>query len=238
MKYKRELILSAACFLMSLLCFGGWIRIQAENPAGRIAPKILRLHVLAGTNSPKDQKLKLEVKSFLIETLAACLPEASAGKEGICDYVNRNKAQLEEEIEAFAAGKGSPCSARVCVTSAYFPAKAYGGLVFPCGTYDAVQVTLGEGRGRNWWCVLYPRLCFSDAVHAVLPEESREELRKLLGEEDYNALIEQKIALWPFSPSKNKGSLQETPLKLTVRSGLAQWLSGPARSGSKIPQPR
>ncbi len=79
---------------------------------------------------------------------------------------------------------------QICVTQAYFPTKAYGDLVLPCGTYDTVQVVLGEGRGRNWWCVLYPSLCFIDSTHGVIPEQSKEELRGLLPEEDFSAVMD------------------------------------------------
>ena len=64
-------------------------------------------------------------------------------------------------------------------------------MVLPCGTYDTVQVELGQARGRNWWCVLYPRLCFIDATHSVLPQSSRQELQALLPEEDYLSLFEE-----------------------------------------------
>ena len=76
------------------------------------------------------------------------------------------------------------------MTKAYFPTKAYGDLVLPCGTYDTVQVQLGQARGRNWWCVLYPRLCYVDATHSILPESSRQELKLLLSDEDYTKLLD------------------------------------------------
>ena len=68
-------------------------------------------------------------------------------------------------------------------------------MVLPCGTYDTVQVELGDARGRNWWCVLYPRLCFIDSTHAILPEDSRQELKNILSEEDYYAVLEDPIQI-------------------------------------------
>lgn len=206
MKYRKELILSAACFLAAFLCAMGWLQIRTENIAGRIAPKILRLHILANSNSQADQELKLDVKSFLMEELARELPkETSSEKEAICNYVEAHRESLENKLEAFMASSGYSYHADIHTTQTYFPTKSYGSLTLPCGVYDAVQVTLGEGRGRNWWCVLYPRLCFIDAAHAVIPEESREELRILLGDDDYASLFD------------------NHPVRITVRFKLLEW---------------
>ena len=75
------------------------------------------------------------------------------------------------------------------VTECYFPTKTYGDMVFPCGTYDAVRVEIGKGKGHNWWCVLYPPLCFVDSTYAVVPDSSREILRESLDAADYQALL-------------------------------------------------
>ena len=66
--------------------------------------------------------------------------------------------------------------------------------------YDAVEIRLGAGRGRNWWCVLYPELCFPDLTHAVVPEESKEKLTELLGEETYSKLLESQNARLSIQP--------------------------------------
>ena len=85
--------------------------------------------------------------------------------------------------------QGCDYKTSIRLTRAWFPTKAYGNLVLPCGTYDTIQVTLGEGRGRNWWCVVYPRLCFIDSTHGVMPEESCLELKNLLPEDDFDAVM-------------------------------------------------
>ncbi len=261
MKYRKELYAAAVCFLMALLCFAARLRINGEDLAGRIAPQLLRFHVLANSNSAADQALKVEVKNLLLEKLAEELEEdrangasgwdaagikentkANAGsqnrggtsegtknhadgqnsgtsegtknhadsqnsgtsegaenhadtqiseKERICRCVAAHRRELEAAAADFMAAKGYDYGAAIRVTRCYFPTKYYGDIVLPCGTYDAVQVTLGSGRGRNWWCLLYPRLCFIDATHAIVPEESKEELRGLVGEDDYAALLAQ-----------------------------------------------
>ncbi len=187
MKYQKTLLMSASCFLLSLLCCVLWGYQKDKDLAGRIAPSLLRFHVLANSNSSKDQAIKTDVRSFVLQLLRGC---SAGSKEELSSYINDHRQSLEAETNAYLAQKGCDYEAVISVTKAYFPTKAYGDLVLPCGTYDTVQVELGQARGRNWWCVLYPKLCFIDATHSILPQSSRQELQMLLSEEDYQSLFE------------------------------------------------
>lgn len=187
MKYQKTLLMSASCFLLAFLCSVLWGYCQDRNLADRVAPQILRFHVIANSNSREDQAVKNQVRSMLLERLEGC---GADSKEEFCTYVEENQKELESCADDFLADLGYEQHASIRVTQAYFPTKAYGQLVLPCGTYDTVQVVLGEGRGRNWWCVLYPALCFIDSTHGVIPEQSKEELRNLLPEEDFSAVMD------------------------------------------------
>jgi len=81
------------------------------------------------------------------------------------------------------------------LTDCYFPTKTYGDMVFPCGTYEAVRVKIGEGKGHNWWCVLYPPLCFTDSSYAVVPDSSKEILRHSIDESDYLKLRKEPVKI-------------------------------------------
>ena len=187
MKYQKTLLMSASCFLLAFLCSILWGYCQDGNLADRISPQILRFHVIANSNSRKDQVVKNQVRSMVLEQLQGC---GAKSKEEFCLYIEENRQELESRADDFLKNLGYEQRASICVTPAYFPTKAYGDLVLPCGTYDTVQVVLGEGRGRNWWCVLYPSLCFIDSTHGVIPEQSKEELRGLLPEEDFSAVMD------------------------------------------------
>ena len=71
------------------------------------------------------------------------------------------------------------------MASCDFPEKSYGDITFPAGEYEALRIEIGESKGQNWWCVLYPNLCFIDAVNAVVPQEGKEELKQVLEEDTY-----------------------------------------------------
>ena len=74
---------------------------------------------------------------------------------------------------------------KVSLENTYFPRKTYHDITLPKGNYDALRVEIGNAKGQNWWCLLYPNLCFIDAVHAVVPDEGKKELKKVLDEEEY-----------------------------------------------------
>ena len=186
MKYQRTLLLSASCFFLAFLCSIVWWYQKDKNLTDRISPQLLRFHVLANSNSAHDQELKAAVKSLILEELQ---DSPADSKESFRAYIKEHRDELEYAAEAYLKSQGCSYGASILLTQAYFPTKAYGSLVLPCGVYDTVQVRLGQARGRNWWCVLYPRLCFVDRTHALLPPDSEQELRLLLSEDDYHAIM-------------------------------------------------
>lgn len=191
MKQNKELVLCISCLLLAFLLTMIWVQQRDENMAARIAPEILRFHVLANSNSKEDQQLKLEVKSLLIDTIQKGLPKG-ADKEETSTYIEEHRSSLEQTAETYMKQAGYDYQADVQLTSCYFPTKAYGDVVLPCGNYDATQVVIGNGRGRNWWCVLYPQLCFVNASYGIVPEESKELLRDVLSAEEYGAIVDER----------------------------------------------
>ena len=198
MKHKKELSLSIACFLLSFLCFMAWNQERDENLAAKIRPAVLRLHVIGASNSDQDQQVKLQVKSFVVKQISSW--NASSKDELVLEIQNR-QTSLADAIRSYAASElGIPLDVKLSVSRTFFPTKSYGDLTFPQGMYDAVEIRLGAGRGRNWWCVLYPELCFPDLTHAVVPEESKEKLTELLGKETYAQLLESQNARLNIQP--------------------------------------
>ena len=191
MHYKKELSLSASCFLLALLCSIIWLYAPDKNLADRIAPDILRFHVVANSNSREDQEIKLQVKSLILEELSTNpYLQTTLSKETLCRFLLSHKPQLESTINQYLQNAGSSHKAVLVLDNLYFPSKTYGDITLPCGNYDALQVSIGSGRGRNWWCVLYPRLCFVDATHAILPDSSKEQLKSALSDNDYGRLLD------------------------------------------------
>ncbi|MEY8355574.1 stage II sporulation protein R [Lachnospiraceae bacterium 54-53] len=190
MKQKRDLFLCITCFLVALLLTMADGRIKDEALATRIAPEILRFHVLANSDSREDQRLKLKVRTMLLNLIYEDLGE-NASLEETKSYIRTHQDGLEKEAEHYMKKLGYDYPAHMELTNSYFPVKTYGDMVFPCGNYEAVRVKIGKGKGRNWWCVLYPPLCFTDSSYAVVPDTSKEILRESIDESDYKILSQE-----------------------------------------------
>ena len=113
------------------------------------------------------------------------------------ESVDEARIQIQKrlpEIEAVAKEKmqqkGYSYDADATLSSCYFPVKTYGDMIFPAGEYEALKVNLGKSAGKNWWCVMYPTLCFVDSTYQIVPGESKEKLKKCLTEEEYNSLLD------------------------------------------------
>lgn len=188
MKYRYSLCIAALCFLTAFLTALTARQQNNEALAARIAPEILRFHILANSDSPADQQLKMDVKGLVIRYVNENLG-SGATKDETAAWLLDHKPDIETMAEDYIRSQGQSYTAALSLTRDYFPTKAYGDMVFPCGTYEAARLTLGSGRGHNWWCVLYPPLCYVDSMNAVVPESSKQTLMTLIPDDDYQALL-------------------------------------------------
>lgn len=188
MKHKISLCISALCFLTAFLIILASRTASEEALASRIAPQILRFHILAESDRAQDQDLKLGVKGLVLDYVHS-QTGSDIGKEDLIIWIENNKTSIESIAEDWLADHGAAYPVNLEITRDYFPTKAYGDMVFPCGMYDAVRITIGKGEGHNWWCVLYPSLCYTDSINAVVPDSSKKTLSCLLAEKDYDALL-------------------------------------------------
>lgn len=154
-------------------------RLQRE-----IAGEILRFHVLANSDSKEDQEEKLKVRDAVVRKLQPLLEKSSSREE-----TEKILLQQMDMIEETAGTVVNPKKVKVSLTKDWFPEKTYGDCTFPSGEYRALRIEIGEARGHNWWCVLYPGLCFTDTVHGVVTEEGKEKLEGLLEEEAYDFIL-------------------------------------------------
>lgn len=216
MKQKRDLFLCITCLLIAFLLTLANDRSNDEALAARIAPEILRFHVLANSNSTQDQNLKLKVRTMLLNSIYEDLGE-NASLEDTKTYIRSHESILEKKAENYMKNLGFNYPTHMELTDCYFPTKTYGDMVFPCGNYEAVRVKIGEGKGHNWWCVLYPPLCFTDSSYAVVPDTSKEILRHSIDESDYLKLrkepvkIHVKLKVLDLLPVNKKNAISQNP---------------------------
>lgn len=144
---------------------------QINSPSTDLVDSMIRLHVIANSNSTADQTLKYQVRDAIINELQQDLANAADPQEAeqrIC----AEKDYIMNTAEKVIRSHGFSYPVSVSLEDRYFPTKQYGDLTFPPGTYRALCVEIGKSEGRNWWCVLFPCLCFVDETTAVVPEDS------------------------------------------------------------------
>ena len=150
-----------------------------------IASNIIRFHVRAESDSKEDQWLKLQVKEAVLAYISPVLSKSQSVDESRQLLYNESE-NIRNVAAATLRSLGDESDVNVYFENCYFPMKTYGDMSFPPGEYEAFRVDIGEAQGKNWWCVLYPPLCFVDAVYGEVPEESKEELKGVLTEEEYS----------------------------------------------------
>ena len=149
---KKCVLCLALVILMGFILFYTYIGDSQNQYEG-----IVRLHVLANSDMVEDQALKLKVRDAVIEYMEKQDDLNSAGEAR--EYLIENLNRLEKIAEGVIASEGYDYSARADLGVRYIPEKAYGGITFPAGNYEALNITIGRGEGENWWCVLFPPLC-------------------------------------------------------------------------------
>lgn len=177
-------ICALAGILISLLITVIVVNAKQEHIQKDLAEQVFRFHVLANSDSEEDQELKLKVKEEIISYMKQEIPESDS-VETTKEWAGENLKEIIKVAEGVIDEEGFAYAVKAEVTNCYFPEKTYGDVTFPAGNYDALRVEIGAGEGQNWWCVLYPNLCFIDAVHAVVPDEGKEELKGVLEEDTY-----------------------------------------------------
>jgi stage II sporulation protein R len=156
-----------------------------------IASEIIRFHVIANSDSTEDQELKLKVKDALTDALKPKLKNANNINEART-ILQQSLSDLEIISNKIINENGFEYTASASLEHGYFPLKVYGDLSLPPGEYEAIRVELGLAEGQNWWCIMFPPLCFVDSTYSIVPESTKNQLKYLLTEEEYDAMIAKK----------------------------------------------
>lgn len=179
-------------FFLLLLLAAGLCRVYQDGREQRIqegiAEKVLRFHVRANSDSAEDQALKLKVRDAVGAYMRERLKDADSLSE--CrETVREDLEGIAGAAQAAVRAEGFAYAVAVRLEETAFPEKTYGAYTFPAGEYQALNVVIGSGRGHNWWCVMYPNICFSGSVYKVEDKKAGEALRRALTEEEYSAVL-------------------------------------------------
>ncbi len=191
MKYQT---VRTAQYCIFLCCITALFILIGKNALDRhelqkgIAEELIRFHVRANSNSEEDQLLKLKVRDSVIAYLNPLLAQSTSLEESR-RIIEENTDALVRTAQRTIRENGYDYPVSAYFENTYFPVKTYGTVTLPAGTYNAFRMDIGRAAGRNWWCVLYPPLCFQDLTHVEMSEDSKEILRENLTKEEYDAVM-------------------------------------------------
>lgn len=189
---KRNIVamfIVMAGILGYIVCFTQKTETVSASYQEEIAKEILRFHVIANSDSDEDQALKMKVK----EEVVTYVSQLTCQEENVTEAEYMIELYLEEiqkKAQEVVKREGYDYTVTAELTDSYFPVKTYGEAVFPDGVYRALKINIGAAQGKNWWCVLYPNLCFVDSAYGVLEEDQKEKLKSVLTEEEYESIFD------------------------------------------------
>ncbi len=184
-KYWLETVYITSVVVFLLVYSLSGLQEYATSMADGLSERVVRFHVLANSDSEEDQLLKENVRDAVLcymEPVLADSPSIEETRARITAHLDDINAVAQTVIANWGKDYG------VTTELAYedFPTKKYGDIIFPAANYEACRIVIGEGEGHNWWCVMYPPLCYVDAATGVVPLEGKEALQDNLTEEQYD----------------------------------------------------
>ncbi|MDD6572278.1 MAG: stage II sporulation protein R [Thermoflexaceae bacterium] len=180
LKMLRTAVLAVLLFLTMNIILSEQVQARQES----LASSLIRFHVRANSDSEADQKLKMQVKDAVVAYMEELLKDSENVNES-AEIIQDNMDGILQTAMKVIHENGYDYDISGYMAEEYFPLRVYGDVALPPGEYTAFRIDIGDACGKNWWCVLYPPLCFVDITHGVVPEDTKEELKNVIGEEEY-----------------------------------------------------
>lgn len=181
--FKRFTILIFLLFIYVTICAVSYTNAICTD----ISDSIFRLHVIANSDSVEDQNLKYVVRDNVLEYMNSLATNVT-NKNEIIQIVSEHLNDFKEVAQNTVYENGFNYEVSVEVGNFEFPVKTYGDISFPAGFYDALRIKIGNADGQNWWCVMFPPLCFIDVSSGIVPDDSKELLESELTEDEYKLI--------------------------------------------------
>lgn len=204
-------------FFVVLIVFAFFVFVSAISYVNAvsedISDSVFRLHVIANSDSKEDQDLKYKVRDAVLEYMNNISDDCSS-KEEVIKLAYEHQDDFISVAEKVIRENGFDYNVKIEIGNFEFPTKYYGDISLPAGFYDALKIEIGEAKGQNWWCVMFPPLCFVDVTSGVVPDESKQIMQDNLSDEEYSLIsdnessdIKFKFSLIEFFKNINFASL-------------------------------
>lgn len=165
---------------------------KISNASQDYKDKLIRFHVIANSDSDEDQNLKLKVRDAIISYLQPKLSQSESIEESEI-IIKKEYDEIEKISKNIISENGYNYDVKVGIDYSEFPTKQYSNIVLPSGEYKALKIIIGEGKGKNWWCVMFPPLCFVDEEKGIIDKETDDKLKEVLTEEEYELICQNNL---------------------------------------------
>jgi len=185
----KKIILASVLLGFTVTALSAFISAgYSEEIHSGIARQVVRFHVLANSDSAEDQSLKLLVRDGVLADLKELLLECESPAQ-TKSVISANLDRVETCAKRIIGENGFDYPVRAAVVTDSFPTKQYGNVTLPAGEYEALRVEIGNAKGKNWWCVMFPPLCFVDITQPKLPDSAMEGFKNVLNDDEYGVVI-------------------------------------------------
>ena len=185
MIHSRRLWMMGALAVTAFVVLWGQGNHLQESYAG----EVVRFHVLANSDSEADQELKLKVRNQ-VGAYVGDLLQGVESKEETLKVISAHLPEIEEAAKEEIARQGKDYDVSAKIEQVDFPVKFYGPYHMPAGEYTSLQVRIGEAKGKNWWCVMYPNMCFAGNTYEVVEGKEKKQMYQVFTVYEYKKLIE------------------------------------------------
>lgn len=184
------------------------VQVKGEDLQKDIASKVIRFHVIANSDSKEDQALKLKVRDKVLEYIQPKLKNSKSIKESR-EIIKENNENMIHIANKVILENGYKYDLKTTLSNENFPIKTYGNITLPQGKYEAYRIIIGSGQGKNWWCVMFPPLCFVDITKGEVGyKETEEQMKKVLSPEEYKIVNEKLSSTSNKDNRSNKGNIK------------------------------
>ncbi|MPM35793.1 hypothetical protein SDC9_82387 [bioreactor metagenome] len=191
-----------------------------------ISQKLIRFHVIANSDEEKDQALKLKVRDEVLKYIQPMLKD-SKDIDNSREILKRENENILNIARNVIKENGYSYEVDSTLSREYFPVKTYGNITLPQGEYEAYRILIGSGEGKNWWCVMFPPICFVDVTKgAVAYEETEKEMKEVLSEDEYK-MVDNKVS------EQKKNSTEQKKSTTVSKESNKSTSKKPSKSTSK-----
>lgn len=182
-KFRYSFLLIILLFLYIFVCAFSYVNAVSSD----IANSVFRLHVIANSDEKEDQELKLKVRDNVLSYMNKICENVTTKDDAIV-IANEHIDEFKEIALNTIHENGYDYLVNIRIGNFSFPTKTYGDISLPAGYYDALRIEIGEAKGQNWWCVMFPPLCFVDVSSGIVPDESKETMKSDLSDEEFSLI--------------------------------------------------